>query len=80
LRPRQFRGIFSEVTVTADALLNPDKEPQNWLINHRTCDGQRFSSLARINRDNVKNLKLVYVVRSAPRKFRRRQPVKRHVR
>jgi alcohol dehydrogenase (cytochrome c) len=42
--------------VTPDRLLNPDKEPQNWLMNHRTYDGQRFSPLARINRDNVKNL------------------------
>jgi glucose dehydrogenase len=31
-----------------------DKEPQNWLMNHRTYDGQRFPPLARINRDNVK--------------------------
>ncbi len=31
-------------------------------MNHRTYDGQRFSPLARINRDNVKGLKLVYAV------------------
>src|SRR5499427_3625540 len=48
--------------VTPERLLNPDKEPQNWLMNHRTYDGQRFSPLARINRDNVKNLKLAYAV------------------
>jgi alcohol dehydrogenase (cytochrome c) len=48
--------------VTPDRLLNPDKEPQNWLMNHRTYDGQRFSPLARINRDNAKNLKLAYAV------------------
>jgi alcohol dehydrogenase (cytochrome c) len=48
--------------VTADRLLHPDREPQNWLMNHRTYDGQRFSPLARINRDNVKNLKLAYAV------------------
>src|SRR5258707_3385405 len=48
--------------VTPDRLLNPDKEPQNWLMNHRTYDGQRFSPLARINRDNVKNLKFAYAV------------------
>ena len=34
--------------VTADRLLNADKEPQNWLMNHRTYDGQRFSPLARL--------------------------------
>src|SRR5260370_41722667 len=48
--------------VTPERLLNPDKEPQNWLMNHRTYDGQRFSPLARINRDNVKKLKLAYAV------------------
>src|SRR5260221_9252745 len=48
--------------VTPDRLLNADKEPQNWLMNHRTYDGQRFSPLARINRDNVKNLKFAYAV------------------
>jgi alcohol dehydrogenase (cytochrome c) len=48
--------------VTPDRLLNPDKEPQNWLMNHRTYDGQRYSPLARISRDNVKNLKLAYAV------------------
>jgi alcohol dehydrogenase (cytochrome c) len=48
--------------VTPDRLLNPDREPQNWLMNHRTYDGQRFSPLARVNRDNVKNLKLAYAV------------------
>jgi hypothetical protein len=46
----------------ATTLLNPDKEPQNWLMNHRTYDGQRFSPLTRINRNNVKNLKLAYAV------------------
>jgi alcohol dehydrogenase (cytochrome c) len=48
--------------VTPERLLNPDREPQNWLMNHRTYDGQRFSPLARINRGNVKNLKLAYAV------------------
>jgi glucose dehydrogenase len=48
--------------VTPDRLLNPDREPQNWLMNHRTYDGQRFSPLARIDKGNVKNLKLAYAV------------------
>src|SRR5260221_1311099 len=48
--------------VTPERLLNPDKEPQNWLMNHRTYDGQRYSPLARISRENVKNLKLAYAV------------------
>src|SRR5882757_8831293 len=53
---------LSAAEVTPDRLLNADREPQNWLMNHRTYDGQRFSPLARINRDNVKNLKLAYAV------------------
>jgi alcohol dehydrogenase (cytochrome c) len=46
--------------VTPARLANP--EPQNWLMNHRTYDGQRFSPLTVINKDNVKNLKLAYAV------------------
>src|SRR5881392_3893490 len=48
--------------VTPDRLVNADKEPQNWLMNHRTYDGQRFSPLARINKGNVESLKLAYAV------------------
>jgi alcohol dehydrogenase (cytochrome c) len=48
--------------VTPDRLVNADKEPQNWLMNHRTYDGQRYSTLDKINKDNVKNLKLAYAV------------------
>src|SRR6266446_4398658 len=52
----------SAAEVTPDRLINADKEPQNWLMNHRTYDGQRYSPLARINKDNVKGLKLAYAV------------------
>ena len=31
-------------------------------MNHRTHDGQRFSPLARVNKDNVEGLKLAYAV------------------
>src|SRR5215813_12049135 len=48
--------------VTSERLVNADKEPQNWLMNHRTYDAQRFSPLARINKDNIKGLKLAYAV------------------
>jgi alcohol dehydrogenase (cytochrome c) len=48
--------------VTPERLINADREPQNWLMNHRTYNGQRFSPLARISRENVKNLKLAYAV------------------
>jgi len=48
--------------VTADRLANPDKDPGNWLMNHRTYDAQRYSPLERINKANVKGLKLAYAV------------------
>jgi alcohol dehydrogenase (cytochrome c) len=48
--------------VTPERLANPDKEPQNWLMNHRSYDAQRYSPLAHINKDNVKTLKLAYSV------------------
>ena len=46
--------------VTPERLANP--EPQNWLMNHRTYDGQRFSPLDKINKGNVKGLRLAYAV------------------
>src|SRR6266702_4583166 len=48
--------------VTPDRLVNADKEPRNWLMNHRTYDGQRYSPLDKINKGNVKGLKLAYAV------------------
>src|SRR5436190_8097575 len=41
--------------VTPERLANADKEPHNCLMNHRTYDGQRFSPLDRINKQNVKS-------------------------
>jgi len=29
--------------VTPERLVNADKEPHNWLMNHRTYDAQRYS-------------------------------------
>src|SRR5271166_4850372 len=48
--------------VTSDRLINADREPHNWLTNHRTYDAQRYSPLDRINKDNVSKLKLAYAV------------------
>src|SRR6266478_4351776 len=53
-------GFAAEVT--SERLIDANREPHNWLMNHRTYDGQRFSPLARITKDNVKNLKLAYAV------------------
>jgi alcohol dehydrogenase (cytochrome c) len=48
--------------VTPERLVNADREPQNWLMNHRTYDAQRYSPLDQINKGNVKNLRLAYAV------------------
>ncbi len=48
--------------VTPDRLVNADKEPHNWLMNHRTYDAQRYSPLDKINKGNIKGLKLAYAV------------------
>src|SRR5262245_54064725 len=43
--------------VTAERLINADKEVNNWITVHRTYDGHRFSPLTQITKDNVKNLR-----------------------
>jgi alcohol dehydrogenase (cytochrome c) len=48
--------------VTPERLINADREPQNWLMNHRTYDSQRYSPLDKINKANVKSLKIAYAV------------------
>src|SRR3954462_10151028 len=57
-----FAGPILAAEVTPDRLINADKEPQNWLMNHRTYDAQRFSPLDKINKGNVKSLKLAYAM------------------
>ncbi len=54
-------GAFA-ADVTPDRLVNADKEPGNWLMNHRTYDAQRYSPLDTINKANVKGLRLAYAV------------------
>jgi alcohol dehydrogenase (cytochrome c) len=54
-------GAFA-ADVTPDRLVNADKEPGNWLMNHRTYDAQRYSPLDKIDRANVRSLKLAYAV------------------
>jgi alcohol dehydrogenase (cytochrome c) len=55
-------GPVNAAEVSADRLIGADKEPQNWLMNHRTYDAQRYSPLDRINKSNAKDLKLAYAV------------------
>ena len=46
--------------VTFERLQHP--EPQNWLMNHGDFGAHRFSSLDKINKSNVKNLKFAFAV------------------
>ena len=48
--------------VTAQRLLDAAKEPQNWLMVHRDYDNSRHSPLSDINRGNIKDLKLKFLV------------------
>jgi hypothetical protein len=44
--------------VTSQRLMNPDKEPQNWLMVNKDYSARRYSELDLINKDNVKNLQI----------------------
>ncbi|HLK80073.1 MAG TPA: PQQ-dependent dehydrogenase, methanol/ethanol family [Xanthobacteraceae bacterium] len=48
--------------MTNERALNPQREPQNWILHHGNYQGHRFSLLKEINTDNVKNLKPVFTV------------------
>jgi alcohol dehydrogenase (cytochrome c) len=48
--------------VTRERLVNADKEPNNWLTNHRTYDGHRYSTLDKVNKQTVKGLRMAYAV------------------
>jgi len=48
------------MTVNRDRLLNAQNEPQNWLMMNGDYGSLRYSKLTQINRDNVKNLRMVW--------------------
>src|SRR3954467_4240724 len=48
------------LTVNKDRLLNAQNEPQNWLMMNGDYGSIRYSKLSQINRDNVKNLRMVW--------------------
>jgi glucose dehydrogenase len=39
--------------VTFERVKNAESEPGNWLTNHKTYDGRRFSTLDQINQSNI---------------------------
>ena len=50
------------MTVNRDRLINAQNEPQNWLMMNGDYASTRYSKLTQINRDNVKNLRLVWAL------------------
>jgi alcohol dehydrogenase (cytochrome c) len=48
--------------MTNERLLNPQREPQNWVLHHGNYQGYRYSLLNEIDTDTVKNLKPVFTV------------------
>src|SRR4029077_10285132 len=51
-----------QMTVSRDRLVNAQNEPQNWLLMNGDYAATRYSKLTQINRDNVKNLRLVWAI------------------
>ena len=51
-----------KITVNQDRLVNAQNEPQNWLMMNGDYSSSRYSKLTQINRDNVKNLRMVWAL------------------
>src|SRR5262245_51640996 len=56
----QAQNTTYKITVNKERLINAQNEPQNWLIQNGDYASQRYSKLTQINRDNVKNLRMVW--------------------
>src|SRR5438132_13130493 len=54
-------GQYS-MTVNRDRLVNAQNEPQNWLMMNGDYASTRYSKLTQINRDSVRNLRLVWAM------------------
>src|SRR3954447_847837 len=51
-----------KLTVSQDRLINASNEPQNWLLMNGDYGSTRYSKLTQINRENVKNLRMVWAL------------------
>ena len=54
-------GQYS-LTVNQDRLINAQNEPQNWLLMNGDYGSTRYSRLTQINRDNVRDLRMVWAL------------------
>src|SRR5438128_1524429 len=50
------------MTVSRERLANSQNEPQNWLMMNGDYGSTRYSKLTQINRENVKNLRMVWAM------------------
>ena len=50
------------ITVSKDRLIRAQNEPQNWLMMNGDYGSTRYSKLTQINRENVKNLRMVWAM------------------
>jgi alcohol dehydrogenase (cytochrome c) len=48
--------------MTKERALNPQREPQNWILHHSNYQGHRFSLLKEIDTASIKNMRLAYMV------------------
>jgi alcohol dehydrogenase (cytochrome c) len=55
-------AVEYKMTVNQDRLIHADREPQNWLLMNGDYGSTRYSKLSQINRDNVKNLHMVWAL------------------
>src|SRR5450432_3023547 len=51
-----------KMTVNRDRLVNAQNEPQNWLMMNGDYGSTRYSKLSQINRENVKDLRMVWAL------------------
>src|SRR5436190_14215141 len=51
-----------KMTVNKERLINAANEPQNWLMMNGDYGAQRYSRLSQINRENVKNMRLMWAL------------------
>src|SRR5262249_29185237 len=51
-----------KITVSQDRLNNAINEPQNWLLMNGDYGATRYSKLTQINRDSVRNLRMVWAL------------------
>ena len=58
------RAVTANVTVTDDMLKNAGRDENNWLMNGRTYDNQRYSPLKQINPSNIRRLVPVSIIQT----------------